>query len=378
VTRASTSSTRPCSPTFPPTSPTTSRRTCFRSCSSAARRCTATSRTGTGATSATSRRTAGAAGRLGRAGAYRDAGVRDRRPRLGGGGDDPGSGCAHRRPALIGEHVKVEAGATLREYLRRRQQLRHQVGRVPHRATLHDNAYIGRGATSAARDRPQRRHPRQRAHRRRRGAGRRMLHRQGSAAASPNVKVYPFKRVDPGHRHHALDHRESSARARCSLGAGVAGLINVDITPICRAPGDGVRLDAQARARGRAVARRITRLAHHQARADRRVNGSGVHVADLEGRRSRWRASTCARRDRGAACGGRCPATAMLERVDLHVRLQQRFLAMKHSSPSTTPSSMRALARMSALRPITAPRMFAPARCTRCRAASARWRNAPT
>ncbi|MFA5889452.1 MAG: sugar phosphate nucleotidyltransferase [Actinomycetota bacterium] len=186
-------------------------------------------------------------------------------------------------PALIGEHAKVEAGATVREYSVIGNNASVTAGAFLHRAIVYDNAYIGPGATL-------------------RGCiiGRNADVRANArieegvvvgddsvigkgAVLQPNVKVYPYKRVDAGA---VITHSIiwESRGARSLFGNyGVSGLINVDITPDF-----AVRLGmayATTLKRGASVV--MSRDASRAARTIKRaliagLNGSGVHVQDLE------------------------------------------------------------------------------------------------
>ena len=186
-------------------------------------------------------------------------------------------------PALIGEHVKLEATATVREYCVIGNNSAIKAGAFLHRATVHDNAYIGSGTTL-------------------RGCviGRNADIRSNArieegvvlgdecfvgkdTLIQPNVKIYPYKRVDAGAViTHSIIWESSGARTLFG-NRGVSGLINVDITPDF-----AVRLGmayATTLKRGAAVV--MSRDASRAARTIKRaliagVNGSGVHVQDLE------------------------------------------------------------------------------------------------
>jgi mannose-1-phosphate guanylyltransferase/phosphomannomutase len=186
-------------------------------------------------------------------------------------------------PALLGEHVKLEAGAHLREHTVIGDNSVVKAGATLHRAVVHDNAYIGPGANL-------------------RGcvAGRNADIRRGArleegvvlgdegfvgaeAVLQPNVKVYPFKTVEAG----AVIARSiiwESRGSRTLFGErGVSGIINVDITPDF-----AVRLGmayATTLKRGSTVV--ASRDSSRAARTIKRafiagLNGSGVHVHDLE------------------------------------------------------------------------------------------------
>jgi len=134
-------------------------------------------------------------------------------------------------PLYVGENSRVEAGATLREYTVLGKGVVVKSGSFLHRAIVHDNAYVG-GAASL------------------RGCvlgknsdvkhGARLeegvvvadeCHVGEGAVLNPHVKVYPFKMVDPG----ALVQKSivwETRGARSLFGErGVAGLVNIDITP---------------------------------------------------------------------------------------------------------------------------------------------------
>jgi mannose-1-phosphate guanylyltransferase/phosphomannomutase len=149
---------------------------------------------------------------------------------LGEGGEvDPDAAITG--PVYIGENSRVEAGATLREYTVLGRGVAVRSGAFLHRCVVHDFAYIGQ-ATNL------------------RGCvvgkssdvmfGARLEENvvvadecrigEGSVL-NPNVKVYPYKSVDPG----AIVSKSivwQSGGARGLFGErGIAGLINIDITP---------------------------------------------------------------------------------------------------------------------------------------------------
>ena len=134
-------------------------------------------------------------------------------------------------PAVIGENCRIEQGAHLREYTVLGANVVVKEGAFVHRATVHDNAYIGpltnlRGCI----------------------VGRNSDVRRGArleegvvvgddcsigndAVINPNVRIYPFKTVEAG----AIVTQSiiwESRGVRTLFGAqGVTGLVNVDITP---------------------------------------------------------------------------------------------------------------------------------------------------
>jgi mannose-1-phosphate guanylyltransferase/phosphomannomutase len=186
-------------------------------------------------------------------------------------------------PAVIGEHTKIESGAHVREFTVIGNNSVVKLGAFLHRAVLHDNVYIAEGVNV-------------------RGAvlGRNADVRRGArleegvvlgdegfvgenAVLQPNVKVYPFKSVEAG----AVIARSiiwESRGSRTLFGArGVAGLVNIDITPDL-----AVRLAAAYAATLKRGSTVVT--CRDQSRAARTIkrafiaglNGSGVHVNDLE------------------------------------------------------------------------------------------------
>ena len=186
-------------------------------------------------------------------------------------------------PLYVGENSRVEGGATLREYTVLGKGVVVKTGAFLHRAIVHDNAYVG-GAASL------------------RGCvlgknsdvkhGARLeegvvvadeCHVGEGAVLNPHVKVYPFKMVDPG----ALVRKSivwETRGARSLFGErGVAGLVNIDITPEV-----GMRL---ALAFGGTMAKRsVVTAGRDPTRTARMVKramvvglgATGVHCHDLE------------------------------------------------------------------------------------------------
>jgi mannose-1-phosphate guanylyltransferase/phosphomannomutase len=134
-------------------------------------------------------------------------------------------------PAYIGENSRVEGGATLREYAVLGRGVIVRSGAFLHRCVTHDYVYIGPSASL-------------------RGCvvgknsdvkfGAKLedgvvvadeCHIGAGAVLNPQVKVYPFKSVDPG----AIVSKSivwQSGGARGLFGeGGVSGLVNIDITP---------------------------------------------------------------------------------------------------------------------------------------------------
>ena len=134
-------------------------------------------------------------------------------------------------PVLIGDFTKIEAGARLREYTVVGSGVIVKRDAFLHRAIVHDNAYIGPGASL-------------------RGCvvGRSADVKRGGrvedgvvvgdnadighgAILQPNVKIYPYKTVEPG----AIVTKSiiwEGRGARALFGEhGVTGIGNVDLTP---------------------------------------------------------------------------------------------------------------------------------------------------
>jgi mannose-1-phosphate guanylyltransferase/phosphomannomutase len=134
-------------------------------------------------------------------------------------------------PAYVGENSRIEKGATLREYTVLGRGVVVRSGAFLHRCITHDYAYIGPSASL-------------------RGCvvGKNSDVRFGArledgvvvadqcrigegAVLNPQVKVYPFKSVDPGAIVSKSIVWESGGTRGLFGETGVSGLINVDITP---------------------------------------------------------------------------------------------------------------------------------------------------
>ena len=186
-------------------------------------------------------------------------------------------------PAYIGENARIEVGARIREYSVLGRGVSVKQGAFVHRAIVHDYAYVGSTASL-------------------RGCvlGRNSDVKSGSrleegvvvadechigegAVLQPQVKVYPFKSVEPG----AIVSKSivwQSGGARGLFGErGVAGLFNLDITPEL-----ALRLAlayATLQPRGTTVAgcRDATRAARILKRAMvAGINAGGIDCHDLE------------------------------------------------------------------------------------------------
>ncbi|HEX9890702.1 MAG TPA: sugar phosphate nucleotidyltransferase [Actinomycetota bacterium] len=186
-------------------------------------------------------------------------------------------------PIYVGENSRVEGGAELREHTVLGKGVVIKNGAFLHRAIVHDHAYVGPAASL-------------------RGAvlGKNSDVKNGAgldegvvvadecyvgegAVLSPNVKVYPFKTVDPG----ALITKSlvwETRGARNLFGErGVSGLVNIDVTPemalrLALAFGSGMKKTSVA-----AASRDATRAARIIKRAMVvGLNAAGLDVHDLE------------------------------------------------------------------------------------------------
>jgi mannose-1-phosphate guanylyltransferase/phosphomannomutase len=186
-------------------------------------------------------------------------------------------------PVLIGDFAKIEAGAHLREYTVVGANVVVKAGAFLHRAVVQDNAYIGAGASL-------------------RGCvvGRNCDVKHGGrvedgavigdnaaighdAVVKPNVKVYPFKTVEPGAVVTKSIIWEGRGASTLFDEHGVTGLANVDVTPelalrlamavgTTLRKGDRVILGRDAGRVSRAFKRAIIAG----------LNSTGVHCDDLE------------------------------------------------------------------------------------------------
>jgi mannose-1-phosphate guanylyltransferase/phosphomannomutase len=186
-------------------------------------------------------------------------------------------------PVLIGDNSRIEAGAELRPYTVIGADVVVKADALLERSVLHDHVYVGRGS-------------------RVRGAviGRASDLRQGvrveegvvvgdecfvgeGATINPQVKIYPFKSVEPGALVASSIVWESRG-ARTLFGRrGVRGLANVDVNPesvVRLAMAYGTSLS-----KGSVVT--TSRDTSRTARALKRaimagLNLTGIHVMDLE------------------------------------------------------------------------------------------------
>jgi mannose-1-phosphate guanylyltransferase/phosphomannomutase len=186
-------------------------------------------------------------------------------------------------PLCIGEYAKIEAGAELREFTVVGSNVVVKEGAFLHRAVVHNNVYIGQGATlrgcvickktdvmASVRIEE--------------GAivGDECLI-EPEAYLSAGVKVYPFKTIEAGAVVNTSVIWESSAQRTLFGPRGVSGLVNVEITPeLC------VRLaSAYASTLPKGTTVTTSRDVSRAARALKRaihgaLNASAINVVDLE------------------------------------------------------------------------------------------------
>jgi mannose-1-phosphate guanylyltransferase/phosphomannomutase len=186
-------------------------------------------------------------------------------------------------PVLIGEFAKVESNAQLREYTVIGSGVVVKRGATLHRAIVHDNAYIGQGASL-------------------RGCvvGRSADVKRGGrvedgvvvgdnanighgAILKPNVKIYPFKTVEPGATVTKSIIWEGRGSRSLFDEHGVSGLANVDVTPelaLRVAMAFGSTLKKGSRVTLGRDASRVSRAFKRALVAG--LNSTGVSCADLE------------------------------------------------------------------------------------------------
>ncbi|MGO9162223.1 MAG: sugar phosphate nucleotidyltransferase [Streptosporangiaceae bacterium] len=186
-------------------------------------------------------------------------------------------------PLCIGDYAKIEAGAQLREFTVIGSNVVVKENAFLHRAVVHNNVYVGLGATL-------------------RGcvigkntdvmAGARIEEAavvgdecviEPEAYLSSGVKVYPFKTIEAGAVVNASVIWESRGQRTLFGPRGVSGLVNVEITPeLC------VRLAsayATTLQKGSVVttSRDVSRAARALKRAVHgALNASAINVVDLE------------------------------------------------------------------------------------------------
>ena len=134
-------------------------------------------------------------------------------------------------PAYVGENSRVEGGATIREYTALGSNVVVKGGAFVHRAVVHDNAYVGPGASLRGCVVGKNTDIKSNARLEEGVVVADECYVGDGAVLNPQVKVYPFKSVDSG----ALVTQSiiwESRGSRSLFGErGVAGLMNIDVTP---------------------------------------------------------------------------------------------------------------------------------------------------
>lgn len=186
-------------------------------------------------------------------------------------------------PLYLGENSRVEGGAEIRGYTVLGNGVVVKAGAFLHRAIVHDHSYVGTSASLRGCVLGKNADVKQNARLEEGVVVADECHIGEGAVLSPNVKVYPFKTVDPG----ALVTQSivwETRGVRSLFGErGVSGLVNIDITPekalrLALAFGGTMAKKAVA-----ASSRDATRAARIIKRAMVvGLNASGVDVHDLE------------------------------------------------------------------------------------------------
>ncbi|MBI4259955.1 MAG: NTP transferase domain-containing protein [Actinobacteria bacterium] len=186
-------------------------------------------------------------------------------------------------PVYIGPNVRVEGGADLREYTVLGSGVVVKSGAFLHRAIVQDHAYVGPSASLRGCVVGKNADVKHGARVEEGAVVGDECHVGEGAVLNPNVKVYPFKQVDPG----ALVTKSiiwETRGARSLFGErGASGLVNIDITPEM-----ALRL---AMAFATTLPKRSVVVASRDVTTTARIvkramvagaNAAGVHVHDLE------------------------------------------------------------------------------------------------
>lgn len=186
-------------------------------------------------------------------------------------------------PLYLGENSRVEGGAEIRGYTVLGNGVVVKAGAFLHRAIVHDHSYVGTSASLRGCVLGKNADVKGNARLEEGVVVADECHIGEGAVLSPNVKVYPFKTVDPG----ALVTQSivwETRGARSLFGErGVSGLVNIDITP--------ERALRLALAFGGTMAKKSVAASSRDATRAARIikramvvglNASGVDVHDLE------------------------------------------------------------------------------------------------
>jgi mannose-1-phosphate guanylyltransferase/phosphomannomutase len=186
-------------------------------------------------------------------------------------------------PLYLGENSRVEGGAEIRGYTVLGNGVVVKAGAFLHRAIVHDHSYVGTSASLRGCVLGKNADVKGNARLEEGVVVADECHIGEGAVLSPNVKVYPFKTVDPG----ALVTQSivwETRGARSLFGErGVSGLVNIDITPeralrlALAFGGTMAKKSVAASSRDATRAARIVKRAMVVG-----LNASGVDVHDLE------------------------------------------------------------------------------------------------
>jgi len=186
-------------------------------------------------------------------------------------------------PLCIGDYAKIEAGAQLREYTVIGSNVVVKEGAFLHRAIVHNNVYIGLGATLRGCVIGRNTDIMARARVEEAAVVGDECVIEPEAYLSSGVKVYPFKTIEAGAVVNTSVIWESRGHRAIFGPRGVSGLVNVEITPeLC------VRLAsayATTLRKGSVVttSRDVSRAARALKRAVHgALNASAINVVDLE------------------------------------------------------------------------------------------------
>jgi mannose-1-phosphate guanylyltransferase/phosphomannomutase len=200
-----------------------------------------------------------------------------------GEGTEVDPGAKLEGPLYLGENSRVEAGAELRGYTVLGKGVVVKTGAFLHRAVVHDHSYVGISAALRGCVLGKNADVKQNARLEDGVVVADECHVGEGAVLSPNVKVYPFKTVDPG----ALVTQSIVWETRGTRGLfgerGVSGLVNIDITPeraLRLALAFGGTMPKKSVVAASRDGTRAARLIKRAMVAG--LNASGVDVHDLE------------------------------------------------------------------------------------------------
>jgi mannose-1-phosphate guanylyltransferase / phosphomannomutase len=186
-------------------------------------------------------------------------------------------------PLAVGDYTKIEGGAQLREFTVVGSNVVVKEGAFLHRAVVHNNVYVGLGATLRGCVIGKNSDVMQSARIEESAVVGDECVIEPEAYVSAGVKVYPFKTIEAGAVVNTSVIWESRGQRRLFGQRGVSGLVNVEITPeLC------VRLaSAYATTLQKGTTVTTSRDVSRAARALKRavhgaLNASAINVVDLE------------------------------------------------------------------------------------------------